>query len=334
MLPLLIALTVLPAARAAPQEVLLQRCRNQNGAACDLLGDLWRTDQLDSWILPDLPSALRAACQSGHAHSCADLSHLESTGAVSGVPDARTGVDLARQACEGDDTEGCARLAMHYQLGIGVAPDPEQASLYAFRACELGDLGVCWNLAEEARARGDLAVSTDLYTRVCASDQPMRVPACGYVGQSLLATGEVERGMGLMDEACRAGHADLCRQLAVIDAKVGGERVVEYLELACAAGQAGSCRDAALRHDEGECTPVDDARAVHLYTAACSGGDAQSCYWLAGMLRRGEGVGADPEAADRLLLGLCGQGFAEVCQEMCAAGHLQACPESPAPEEP
>ena len=137
---------------------------------------------------------LERACEGGHGASCAALGALRVEGDPAGA------VQLYQRACDAKDGEGCTRLGLLTQQGRGVEPDPAEATRLFEMACRAGDTSGCLQLA--ARYDQGLGVDPDSRTAKQAAQHACELgdlPACVVEIELLVAGGQPERGLALID---------------------------------------------------------------------------------------------------------------------------------------
>ena len=161
------------------------------------------------------------------------------------------------KACDLGDAQGCARLAIAYEQGIGTAKDPALAVRAADRACAHGVMPAC-KVAGVALVTGegaprDAITGRDHLEKACTSGESF--PACTALGALIVEgrflTKDTARGHHLLRLSCLKKDAAACLALGqfVRDRKVvdpDGETAAAWFKRACDLGDTLSCRSAKL----------------------------------------------------------------------------------------
>jgi TPR repeat protein len=93
-------------------------------------------------------------------------------------------------------------------------------------------------------------------------------------------------------------------------------------EEACDAGNAGGCYELAIVYRDGEGVPADHARFLELAANACDGGDGRGCYGVAKDELRADEEGTATATPEQLERGMafyrkgCDLGFAPACRNL------------------
>lgn len=166
--------------------------------------------------------------------------------------------------------------------------NPGTAARYFGRACELGSLEGCANVAvqylflKQRRSQEDVTRALDRLETACSE----RSGAC------FLAGAAYERGRGRPRDAARAIEL---YQRAGADSPYARKGLVRI-------GLSGA----------GPSTSAAGAQARQL-EASCAAGDAEDCWYLAYVHDRGQGVPRDPVKAREGMERACGRGLASAC---------------------
>ena len=131
--------------------------------------------------------------------------------------------------------------------------------------------------------------------------------AQAYVGQTLLARGEVAEARRWLRPAAEAGYVPAQLRLArswrqPLAAEPDAEAARRWLTAAQAAGSVDAGITLAHMHRDGEFGEPDPAEAARRFRALAAGGSAHAKAALAHMLLTGAGVQADAEAARALYI--------------------------------
>ncbi len=170
-----------------------------------------------AWIEAKAKGLFQQACDAGSADGCASLGNVHFLGKAGLAKDEAKALALFQKACDAGSAEGCERLALFHELGYGGLPkdtakgaamrakacddgsgwacclaareyyfledpptaaaDKAQAVAYAHKACDLGAILCCEDLAL-SYVDGDLGLPKDkgkartFYERACKLDLP------------------------------------------------------------------------------------------------------------------------------------------------------------------
>lgn len=213
--------------------------------------------------------------------------------------------------CEAQCTRGspasCALYARRLQLGAGVPRDPERAIRLYDKACTGGATPACGRLGEHLVAAGKAKEGAALLQRSCAAGW---VPACTMGGALALSQRSKVDVLALFKRGCDGGDPEGCWSLGVVQSQGVGvpkndAEALKYFAAACDGGAKRGCVDYAKAIDEGRGTPSDPARAAKLLAAACDTGLSEACASLAMMHFTGRGVPKSVEQGVGLLQRAC-----------------------------
>jgi TPR repeat protein len=175
-----------------------------------------------------------------------------------------------------------AALACHDLARRVEREDPALRDRLLSRACALGHVESCYDLAVHEAERGHLDVAVTHYTLACKGEH---LPACYNLGTCLIsgpcARDEI-RGAALLEHACEGGEPHGCLNLG--NSYLLGRGVEKQPD-----------------------------KAVRLLDRACRGGIGLACYNLGQVFAVGEGVAPDPERAANLFARACHDGVVEAC---------------------
>ncbi|MET0555917.1 MAG: hypothetical protein ABW221_22950 [Vicinamibacteria bacterium] len=193
----------------------------------------------------------------------------------------------------GAQAEGLGSAAAFNELGLIsiegriVDRSPGGAARYFGRACELGSLEGCANVAvqylflKQRRSQEDVTRALDRLEAACSE----RSGAC------FLAGAAYERGRGRPQDTARAIEL---YQRAGADSPYARKGLVRI-------GLSGA-----------DARPVTEA-GVRQLEASCASGDAEDCWYLAYAYDSGNGVRPDPAQARQAMERACGRGLAPAC---------------------
>lgn len=167
----------------------------------------------------DGPAAVRdldRACRGGENTACMALQQIAQDGQLV-PPDGPMAIGAAESACGRDFIDGCLAAATIAYRGAGkLAPDADRVRRNATRACDLKDARGCLMLEEIARTGfqghpADPVAAAEASRKGCALGNQ---DACALAVMHAAQTGDKEAiGQALL-QACHAGLADACVDLA------------------------------------------------------------------------------------------------------------------------
>jgi len=202
---------------------------------------------------------LQVACDLGDSEGCYLLAFK--------ATDHKRALAAYAQACDGGNALACTNLGYMYELGQGVAADPESAVRLYSRGCAgsictgTNNLG-CVNLGRAYR--DGLGVQVDPYKAIG------------------LFRGVCERKVPPVDDQ-DAGHMARACSLAGT-AMLFGEGVVRdvpaalaFLERGCAVNDTFGCYNLGTIYESGDHVSKDKSRAATYYQRACDAGDTEAC---------------------------------------------------------
>jgi TPR repeat protein/predicted Ser/Thr protein kinase len=219
------------------------------------------------------PSA-PATCEEGNLARCAEIAMHERSAAR---PDLVAEFRAQLSACDHGGHDACAEVANMYELGRGVAPNPERALSLAKDACAHDSALAC-------RYAGDFQTGTDLKAVIAAWSRACELGsahACGDLAKyraqgiggppdSAAAKTLGDRHLKLAHEGCERGDQDSCYTLATAIASDDPARSALLAETACLHGFPDACSGAAHDYLTGKGVQVDLAHATELYERACA----------------------------------------------------------------
>jgi TPR repeat protein len=186
-------------------------------------------------------------CEAGDGASCARA------GAI--TTNLGQAFDFDKKACDLGDAQGCARLAIAYEQGIGTSKDPALAVHAADIACARKVMPACKTsgvaLLTGAGAPRDVIAGVDHLDKACTSGESF--PACTALGAALVegryVPKDLARGHHLLRLSCFKNDAPACLALGqfVRDRKVvdpDGETAAQWFKRGCDLGDALSCKSA------------------------------------------------------------------------------------------
>ena len=273
-----------PGAIERADALLHKACALKDGAACELIGDLY-AETPDKHVsatryYEKAVAMVREACDRGDARDCYRLGMAH----LAGKPGPKAPAAASRFLSLSCDAArymaaACGVLAHLYATGKGVAADPSRAFAMATRGCEGGDAESCVHrglaLAAGQGVAKDEAAAMALLRTLCDAGTGS---ACSYAANAY-ATGEV--------------------------VAKNGPRAVALAERGCALMDARSCVMLGLYHEQGELVPEAPAKAARAYELACRRLDQKGCVGLGRLYTLGNGVATDLAKAKSLLEGAC-----------------------------
>jgi len=148
----------------------------------------------------------------------------------------------------------------------------------------------------------------------------MQGPSPGINQQAitLYSQGRYSEASPLLDQACKIGSPEACRDLGYMYANGDGveidlRRAVALFSEACNAGYANGCTALAHRYEVGDGVGKDEHRALALYSKACSAGDSVGCNSLGIKYQDGVGVRKDLSQAAAYFSKACDAGESSAC---------------------
>jgi hypothetical protein len=220
-------------------------CNHSVGFACVSAGNIHvNTGHLNAAI-----QRYRSACKVGTHVGCANLAYYYATGTVV-KKDIATAERLFRQACRGNDPEGCGELAILYIKEPKLAGTGKVAQLLA-SACEAGAIGRCHTLgflyADGKVVAQDSNRAADWFRKGCEGGYANACDHLGYlVGTGALGEADHAYAGQLFRKACDGGIAEGCFHLAesyskglgvALDEERAKELIIKGCEIANAAGK-------------------------------------------------------------------------------------------------
>jgi uncharacterized protein len=229
----------------------------------------------DGRPLACLAAMFNDACALDDAPACDFAGRLSLAG--HGVPrDARRGIELLEQSCDGGFAIACA-------VGANWLADASHASEVAFPA--------------ETRARFEIKQACLLGQ----ADDCYELGLSYYLGRESFAADRA-RAANAYGRACDLGDTRACNNLG--DALAYGEgvsrdvkRAAELFERACHRGEALACANLGYMVEHGEGVALDVRRARSLYRDACQTGEVYGCLHSAMLAAVDAGAPRDPVGA-------------------------------------
>jgi TPR repeat protein len=145
-------------------------------------------------------------------------------------------------------------------------------------------------------------------------------PSLGINQQAitLYRQGRYSEASPLLDQACKIGSPEACRDLGYMYAngdgvEIDSRRAVDLFSEACNAGYANGCTALAYRCEAGDGVAKDEHRAFALYFKACSAGDGAGCNSLGIKYQDGVGVKKNLSQAATYFSKACDAGESTAC---------------------
>jgi len=284
-----------------------QRCDDGIVSACGELGEAYELGIGSAQNRPIASILYTEACDAGDAASCNRLGRVTS---IAVEEDAKTVAFSAyRRACELGSLDGCANVARSYEAGAGVPQDSALAARLTRETCDLGGASACLDLAYAIMGEDPDRLRRDEFI-------PLLVTACdgGKVG----------------------GCEELIEQRRFNEPHPAMPPETETLRQACDLGDPYGCNrlgDIAFRGDNGSrdevaairyydrvcylspdsCYIAESIRAEPIESAACQNGDNSACARLAGIYSDRSLVLYDPDLARSYYEYACYAGAIEAC---------------------
>jgi uncharacterized protein len=229
--------------------------------------------------------------------------------------------DVLPHACPtglvADDAGKCARptASAPHVCTPGNASDCEEQ-------CKRGSSTSCALFARMLQlGRGtkqDLARALTLYDGACKAGA---MPACGRLGELLVAAKHPDEGVTLMKRSCEGGWVDGCNLLGTYltaSGQAGKVDVFALFKRSCAGGAAEGCWSLGTLFQEGVGVRKNDADALGYFSLACDGGARLGCASYAKAIDEGRGTTSDPIKAASVLQSSCERGFSDSCSALGA----------------
>lgn len=258
-----------------------------------------------------------SACDAGDAVACTTAAERYFEGKNEHSLDHARAFALAKRACDGNSSHGCALLGFHHQDGLGTAWAPEAAVAAYTKGCQLGAGVACFNLAtiyeghgiaaDPARAKEYFDRAREQWNKQCAGDEPRWCTNAAYMvsrqSGNQPSTADLERMLALDVRTCEAGVLVGCVETLLVreDLKrIGKPELEAELATLCKNGEPTACMHLGMRE-----LADKNARGVATLQRGCAIGDKQSCYLSAMEALRGELVAQDYAAAERYFHQAC-----------------------------
>lgn len=307
-------------ADAAP---LLQfACKGNFGAACTVLGWLYRSGLGVARDDRQAVALFRQACDAGHMRGCNDLGYMHENGFGVGK-DEDEAVELFRKACDGNEPLGCENLGNMYEAGRGIGMDLRQAASFYSKACDGGLSAGCTSDALAfASGKGvgkDLGQAVTLLRRACNGADAQGCSDLGQLYQIGMGVPKDEAQAALfIQKACDNGDAASCSSLGQMYQGSEGlakddARAFAAFKKSCDAGYFAGCTNLGVAYGRGTGVARDDSAAAGLYRKGCDGGDPDGCNYLAVLYFSGSGVAKDPVQSAAFARKACDGGVPRGC---------------------
>jgi TPR repeat protein len=182
------------------------------------------------------------------------------------------------------------QVASIYAEGKLVPPDPAKAARYFEKACQLGDVDGCANLALQYFRKNLGGVQVN-----------------------------IDRALSTLEQAGPASNSGRFCYIAGIAYDTGSGRPVDkakarkLYEKSATLGDLAAWKALARMELNGEGGPPDHEAAAFWLQKAADAKDGPSCLYLAQMYHEGEGVSRDEQKAVALLEKACNLGVAQAC---------------------
>ena len=241
---------------------------------------------MGAWVAVCAP--MLATGYLGGAHEGASIAYWKRA-----VEEGRVGAEprlikVVGAQADGGSAEACNEFGRIKAAGKLVPVDRAAAAHYFARACELGLLEGCDNVAtqflflREARSSADVARALDALERAAAVDG-----RASFLLGLAHETGrgrprEPQRAHALYRQGCALSDPDACKGCARVGAPTGG-------------------------------TPEEVRWAASVLERACEAGDADACLYLAHLCRSPGAPALGPRAVSDLLARACALGSPEAC---------------------
>ena len=307
-----------PLEQRTVEQTISEACDSHPGSACRLLDDIRAVDRpVDTWLI-DAQQLLDHVCSAGQVGVACALSAglLElGRGVIHGTYGSR---ELWRDACNGDNEEGCDHLtdayegrvaaaiqqtcldvregrggdaractdeSGMYEFGVGVLEDEAWADELMSIACENGDDRPCRWLGYDAWEAGDQAWAYEWFVKACNSGDPVSCGVCGRM--ALHAEGGVSRnesqGLAWLEQGCGGMAGDACSALGIAYTLEYGvhrdeDRSAGLFAKSCSLGVLSGCGNLGVLYTGGRGVEQNSAHARWLLRLACERGFGDGCF--------------------------------------------------------
>jgi len=150
-----------------------------------------------------------ADCENGEMSACADLGEIYQNGFEGEAVDYEKALKFNQMACEGEDSSGCANLALMYVGGQGTVKNSAKATELFERACEGGQIFACRNLGhmyvEGDGVDKDLQKGAWFLDAACGNGDFI---GCVYLARYLEKAGDMSYAKDFYEDACDMGKRD------------------------------------------------------------------------------------------------------------------------------
>ncbi len=229
--------------------------------------------------------------------------------------------------CEKGDVEACTRLGhMYYNRwdwGLEKESDRPKARVFFKKACDLGDMLACHQLAGmHAGGRGgrqDHPMAHRLHEKACSGGIAESCADKAWLHAYASERKDLGSARKYYEKACAMGHEASCFQAGkfMYDGKGGSKDLATAKKLfkkACDYGYSGGCVGLAASYLSGWGGNIDKRRAAKLLKKACDDKNPEGCHILGNMYETGNGVPRDLKQAEYYFIRVCDLGGIELCK--------------------
>jgi len=225
----------------------VKRCKDKDGRACALLGDVFYFGDAGQAVNLKLAAGLnRRACDLGEQDSCA-LFGLMLINGEDGPKDPKTGLQLCTDACNKGSSYACTQLGHQYLAGSTTAKDIAKAERLYTMGCEGGYPAGCRHLGLSQLRSHSQRKAAYSFQRGCDARDAGSCTELGLLLRSGSAgTKDARRAISLFEQACDSGDSVGCAHIgqALLSGESGRtdpQRARNYLEKGCKGGVGWSC---------------------------------------------------------------------------------------------
>lgn len=184
-------------------------CARQQGAACEQLGNHFRTTDAQRAI-----AYYRLACDLDAFGGCHGWAFTLLDRPTPSPDDHALAWKLLNRACDGGFSKSCSMAGLQLYWGKGRPVDRPASAPYFRKACDAGEVTVaCFNLAMMMAAEeipGGAEGALALFTRGCDAEEKVACHNAGVLAESGVGGQKAPDAQGFFQRGCALGYADGC----------------------------------------------------------------------------------------------------------------------------
>lgn len=252
------------------------------------------------------------------------ISGVVITDACTGLKASAEAAALQQKACDGGDGQGCSDLARRYICASGVPLDLPRSTALSERACDLGFVPACGNVAMMVAYPGSNVEPAAAFRYADKGCKAGDGGACNALGliylQGIGTPVDAEKSARLFDDQCKRANQQACGNLAMqlyfgMGLARDIPRAAVLAEHACTSVPGACSTLGAILVEQGG--DANMQRAEILFASTCNLGNGGACDNLGQLYARG--VGQAPPDRDRASAAYkqaCDLGFAKACTHL------------------